>query len=202
VWVESGWQNRLDEEARLNSEREKMKNINVVVSLGNIYCDVCGKHIAHATKYCIDANDKSMKHPLNATLAAGSVRGKRYCEVCAIQRGYLKLIENSVTKARYFARGCADRNEHIVDSKLGVYTPTKEEHHHVLSERCPACNQWMILMAFDSDVPHHMFSLMCDDWACTAFRSPQKYIDVRMKPGDKPVLKSVIPVLKNQLARV
>ena len=180
IWVEVGWQDRLDNEASVRVELERIRDINIIVSLGFLTCDECGREIRMGQTYVIDAKDMSRKNPANTSLRAGADRAKRYCQFCAARKEYLQLIETS-SGARFFARK-PDVKERVVSKALGIKEVKLILNQAFPVQTCPACGEPMIQIPWDDadgDKKHKQFIIACDNWGCSRFRTPQGWVDLK-----------------------
>lgn len=147
VWQEVDWELRLAREQANFEEMEKRRGINSLIVIGELACDNCGKAMFHGEKYCY--NTKELIEDI-----CGSEpyqRGKRYCEKCSIDAGYLRFNGEEYTMTELKGPVCVKPPVYSFD---GV---------------CKLCGQPLIrLYHRNNNKP----VLACDNVNCRAYRNP------------------------------
>lgn len=175
VWLERGWQNRLEDEEYMKMEMERLKQLNVVVSIGYLRCDKCGKGINPGEKYIVNARQKSVFTTDAMLFHADTKRYERICVNCAVKSIYLKLIEEKSTGTRFLARGTIHPGEVEVPLSRGVYTPSLRKRIPEFGRYCQVCGEPTVALHIDKGSIVH---IQCSNWKCSKYRNTQEVIHV------------------------
>jgi hypothetical protein len=173
VWLQSGWQNQLDDEAAQKKERERMNNINFVVSIGGIFCDECHKAIQQGERYAVK-QEKTTK--------------MRVCAKCSLTHRWLVLVEDPTTKERFYARG-ASGDEKVVNKSLGEW---KRPHLRVQYDKynriCRSCHKPSAAVSCGEEFSplSHVRYVQCTSPSCYLYLVTQETIDTRVDETDLP----------------
>ena len=204
LWVEKRWQERLEKEDWAAAAAERIRGIYIVISIGNVKCDECGKRIPQGETYCI--NHKEMiPDELSEALFRVEGRGRRFCKSCSIKHDYLKLIRDKRTGVKYFARGLIEMEE-FIDKKMGetIFIKHDTKHNDKWCEEsdddvlktsemlrgchCVSCDLMMNVYRNDK---YYIFK--CSNWHCGKFMVSQGHMIIEEEPARiilEPILKA------------
>ncbi len=166
LWREVGWMKRVAAEKIKIDTSASLDGILSLLAIGEgrIKCDVCGKILHHAEKYCYDSNDE-----IRASDGYGDagMRGRRYCKMCSIQKGYLRVAEIPKTGERMYNMLTIHGERPVPENEIPMYRENIKPCDGTLF--CKFCGKPVFRLWITKEKRDY-YILVCDNPKCVAFR--------------------------------